>query len=251
MDFHRALKKVEDAGVAEHAVEGFAFAIDFNAGEPNQGMSFMGKATLFGATYSVYVRIARLAMEEAGMPYDLVEVDVFSKDGLPANYAARHPFGKIPAFEHDGFRLFETDAIAQYAVGVSGNRNLMPEAPRERSRVIQIMRIMDNYAYPSLVWGVFVKEVERGRPIEPEKIERARNVLAVLDGLMGRPFLAGDQLTLADLWAAPMFAYFRLAPTGRELLGEFPALQAWTDVMFARPSFMATRYPAELETGAA
>ena len=211
----------------------------------------MEQATLFGAAYSVYVRIARLAMVEAGMPCDLVEVDIFSKEGLPAEYAARHPFGKIPAFEHDGFRLFETDAIAQYAVGISGNQNLMPEAPRERSRVIQIMRIMDNYAYLSLVWGVFVEEVERGRPIEPEEIERARDVLTVLDGLMGRPFLAGNKLTLADLWAAPMFAYFRLAPTGTELLGEFPALQAWADVMFARPSLVATRYPAELETGAA
>lgn len=208
----------------------------------------MGQVTLFGAAYSVYVRIARLAMEEAGMPYDQIEIDVFSKDGLPADYTARHPFGKIPAFEHDGFSLFETDAIAQYAVGVSGNRILMPETPRERSRVIQIMRIMDNYAYPSLVWGVFVEEVERGRPIGPDEIERARNVLAVLDGLMEESFLVGDSLTLADLWAAPMFAYFRLSPTGKTLLAGFPRLQAWLARMLVRPSLVATRYPAELET---
>jgi len=52
--------------------------------------NIMGQATLFGAAYSVYVRIARLVMEEVGMPYDRVEIDVFSKDGLPADYAARH-----------------------------------------------------------------------------------------------------------------------------------------------------------------
>ena len=113
------------------------------------------------------------------------------------------------------------------------------------------MRIMDNYAYPSLVWGVFVEEVERGRPIEPEEIERARNVLTVLAGLMGRPFLAGDQVTLADLWAAPMFAYLRLAPTGKKLLSGYPELEAWLALMMARPSCMATGYPAEMETGAA
>jgi len=39
----------------------------------------MGEATLFGAAYGVYVRIARLAMEEAGMPYNLAEIDVFFK----------------------------------------------------------------------------------------------------------------------------------------------------------------------------
>lgn len=210
------------------------------------GVNFMGQATLFGAAYSVYVRIARLVMEEAGMSYGLVEVDVFSKDGAPADCAARHPFGKIPAFEHDGYRLFETDAIAQYVIGVTGNRDLLPEGPRERSRAIQIMRIMDNYAYPSLVWGVFVEEAEHGRTSEPEEVARARHVLAVLDGLMRRPFLAGNQLTLADLWAAPMFACFRLAPTGGKLLDEFPALQAWAELMLARPSLMATRFPAEL-----
>ncbi len=209
----------------------------------------MGQATLFGAAYSVYVRIARLAMEEVGMPYDLVEIDVFSKDGLPADYAARHPFGKIPAFEHDGHRLFETDAIVQYVIGTSGNRDLMPNAPRERSRAIQIMRIMDHYAYPYLVWGVFVEEVERGRSerLAAEEIERARNVLAVLDSLMGQPFLVGDRVTLADLWAAPMFAYFRLAPTGKKLLAGFPELRAWSELMLARPSLAATRYPVELE----
>ena len=215
------------------------------------GMSFMEQATLFGAAYSVYVRIARLVMEEAGMPYDLVEIDVFSKDDLPTDYAARHPFGKIPAFEHDGYRLFETDAIAQYVIGVSGNQDLIPKAPRERSRAFQIMRIMDHYAYPFLVWGVFVEELERGRSerLEADEIERARNVLAVLDSLMEPPFLVGDRLSLADLWAAPMFAYLCLAPTGKELLAGFPGLQAWLELMLARPSLRATRYPVERESG--
>lgn len=235
MDFNIIPKDVEDTGAAEHA-----------AGVRHLGMSVMGQATLFGAAYSVYARIARLVMEEAGMSYDLAEIDVFSKDGVPADYAARHPFGKIPAFEHDGYRLFETDAIAQYVIGVTGNRDLLPEGPRERSRAVQIMRIMDNYAYPSLVWGVFVEEAEHGRPVELDEIDRARNVLAALDSLRQGSFLAGDQLTLADLWAAPMFACFRLAPTGGRLLGDFPALQAWADRMLARPSLMATRFPAEL-----
>lgn len=209
----------------------------------------MGQATLFGAAYSVYVRIARLVMEEVCMPYDLVEVDIFSKHDVPPDYAARHPFGKIPAFEHDGFRLFETDAIAHYVIGVSENRDLMPDAPRERSRVIQIMRIMDHYAYPFLVHGVFAEEVERGRRerLEARETARAENVLAVLDGLTGRPFLAGNRVTAADLWAAPMFAYLGLAPTGRRMLAGFPRLQAWSELMLARPSLMATRYPAEPE----
>ena len=38
----------------------------------------MDRVTLYGAAYSVYVRIARLVQEEMAVPYDLVEVDVFA-----------------------------------------------------------------------------------------------------------------------------------------------------------------------------
>src|SRR5262245_40812041 len=145
----------------------------------------MGQPTLFGATYSVYVRIARLALEEAGVPYDLVEIDIFAKDTVPADYAERHPFGRIPAFEHDGFRLFETDAIVGYIVETFGGVALAPDGACERARMRQIMRIADNYAYPALVWGVYVEEAERDRAgrLEPAELDRARTCLRVLEEL--------------------------------------------------------------------
>ncbi|CAM5211102.1 Glutathione S-transferase OS=Bosea thiooxidans OX=53254 GN=ARD30_25575 PE=4 SV=1 [Bosea thiooxidans] len=66
------------------------------------------------APYSVYVRAVRLALEEKGVAYRLDPVDVFAKDGPPASLLERQPFGRIPAFEHDGFRLYEAGAIERY-----------------------------------------------------------------------------------------------------------------------------------------
>jgi glutathione S-transferase len=205
----------------------------------------MAGTTLYGARYSVYVR---LALEEAGVSYDLVDVDIFSPSARPSDYSERHPFDKIPAFEHDGFRLFETDAIAQYAVAAFGAGHLLPSGPRERARALQIMRIMDNYAYPALVWGVFVEEVERGRAgrLAADEIARAETVLDVIEGLAaGASYLAGERMTLADLWALPMIALFQLAPTGRDLMARHPWLVAWRDAMEARASVTATRFPRE------
>ena len=204
----------------------------------------MKRATLFGAPYSVYVRIVRLVLEEIGAPYDLVEIDIFSKETVPADYADRHPFGRIPAFEHDGFRLFETDAIVGYIVDSFDGGALLPDTARERARMRQVMRIMDNYAYPSWVWGIFVEEMERDRlgRLTPEELERATTCLRVLDGL-----LAGGQLSLADLWAYPMFVYLDLAPGGRRLLRTSPKLLAWFERMADRPSVAATRFRAELK----
>ena len=36
----------------------------------------MSEVTVYGAPYSTYVRAVRLALEEKGVPYDLVEVGI-------------------------------------------------------------------------------------------------------------------------------------------------------------------------------
>ncbi len=113
-----------------------------------------GRPRLFGAEYSVYVRIVRLALAEKGTDYELVPVDIFAGDGPPQDYLERHPFGRIPAFEYEGFRLYETGAITRYVDDVFDGRRLQPLDPRERARCSQLMSIADNYAYPTLVWGV-------------------------------------------------------------------------------------------------
>jgi glutathione S-transferase len=69
---------------------------------------------VYGAPYSVYVRAVRLALEEKGVPYRLVPIDVFTPDGPPKEYLNRQPFGRIPAFEHGGFQLYEAGAITRY-----------------------------------------------------------------------------------------------------------------------------------------
>ena len=112
---------------------------------------------------------------------------------------------------------------------------------------------MDNYAYRALVWGVFVEEVERGRAdsLTAEEVARARRVLDALHALMDGCYLVGDTLTLADLWAAPMFTYFRLAPTGQRLLAQYPDLLAWLNRMTERDSLKATLFPREREASGA
>jgi glutathione S-transferase len=207
----------------------------------------MTRVTLFGASYSVYVRIARLVLEETGVPYELSEIDIFAKDSVPADYAERHPFGRIPAFEHGGFRLFETDAIVGYILERFGDGGLLPADVTQRARMRQIMRIMDNYAYPWLVWGIYVEEMERDRRdrLGAGELERAEKCLKVLSGLAADEYMVGVRLSLADLWALPMLAYLDLAPAGRRLLQGAPKLSAWLGRMRRRPAATATRFPAE------
>jgi glutathione S-transferase len=206
---------------------------------------------VFGAPYSVYVRAVRLALEEKGIAYELVPVDVFAVGGPPPDHVARHPFGKIPAFEHDGFRLYEAGAITRYVdEGFPGPR-LQPADPRERARMNQVISILDSYVYRTLVWDIYVERVAHpasGIAADEGRIAaalpRAEICLSALTELMGEgPWLAGSTTTLADLHAAPMFALFRMAAEGQHLLDRHERLAGWWTRMSARDSFLRTHVP--------
>jgi glutathione S-transferase len=213
----------------------------------------MTEPIVFGAAYSVYVRAVRLALAEKGVPYRLEEIDIFAEGGPPPGYLERHPFARIPAFEHDGFRLYEATAISLYIEEAFEGPPLMPEDPKARARVHQLLGILDNYAYRTLVWDIFVERVhvpqEGGTPDEAKiaaALVRARTCLAAIEGLMGAgPWLAGAHISLADLRAFPILATFRRAPEGARLLAGYLGLARWFEAMAARPSAAATRPPTE------
>jgi len=206
---------------------------------------------VFGAPYSVYVRAVRLALEEKGFAYELVPVDIFGPGGPPADHMRRHPFGKIPAFEHEGFRLYEAGAVTRYVDETFAGPSLQPGDPRSRARMTQIISILDSYAYRTLVWDIYVERVARpatGSAADEARIAaalpRAQVCLSALAELMGEePWLSGPTVSLADLHAAPMFALFRLAPEGEHLLSLHNRLVGWWDRVSARPSFVRTQVP--------
>ena len=213
--------------------------------------------TLFGADYSVYTRIARLALEEKGVAYRFGSVDVFAEDGLTKDYLERHPFGRIPAFEHEGFCLYEAAAIARYVDEKFPGPRLQPVDAQARARMVQIISILDSYAIRPLVWDVFVERVrvsQKGGQSDEARIEAgvtaAGKCLSALSIIRGNDtWLAGAEVSLADLHAYPMFTLFRLAPEGLALFETYPALVEWYKALGDRMSIRATRHPLEAEQG--
>lgn len=204
----------------------------------------MKQPILYGADYSVYVRIARMTLEEKGVDYELVPLDIFAAEGVPDWYLEHHPFGRIPAFEHDGFRLFETGAITRYVDEAFAGPALQPADARGRARISQIAGMLDAYGYRAMVWDVAVERLEKvpaDEALIASGLSRAEAVLRVLTSLKAKgPWLLGDQLTLADLHAAPIIGYFVKVAEGRDLLARFPEIQDWYQRIATRPSFVQT-----------
>lgn len=192
--------------------------------------------TVYGASYSVYVQALRLTLWAKGVGYNLVEVDAWTEGKQPA-YRARHPFGRIPAFQHGDVRLYETAPTCRYVDEAFEGPALQPSAPSARASMGQTISIMDNYAYRTLVWGLYVEQVEgprRGRRPDPVRLDTSRReaqvCLAALEAISPEgEWLSGDTLSLADLHAAPMFRLFAEAPEFDELMSSHPRLLRWTD----------------------
>ena len=207
--------------------------------------------TLYGADYSVYVRIVRLALKEKGVEYTFSPIDIFAEGGPPPGYLEKHPFGKIPALDHDGFCLHETTAITRYVDAAFDGPRLQPDDIRQRARMDQIIGIGDSYMYRPMVWDLYVERVEKPRRGEsPDEtriaaaLHKSQNALRALTGLMGaHHWLAGDSISLADLHLAPMIDYFQMTGEGRTMLKACPGLSDWWDRIAARPGMAATAYP--------
>ncbi|MFY7961373.1 MAG: glutathione S-transferase family protein [Elsteraceae bacterium] len=202
--------------------------------------------TLFGAAYSVYVRSARLTLEEKGVPYLLEETDIFGADRENRSALKRQPFGKIPAFDHDGFALYETAAINRYVDEAFDGPPLQPQEPQRRARMTQAISILDAYVYRSLVWGVYMHDPAAGPAALAAAVATSRLALSELAAIMGEAdwLAGGEAISLADLHAYPMFRYAVMKPEGEALLRE-SRLRAWFDRIAARPSARATLFPKE------
>lgn len=209
----------------------------------------MAVPVLYGLSRSVYTRIARLVLEEKQVSYTLEEVEIFGPAGAPPEHRERHPFGRIPVFEHGGFMLYETGAITRYIDEAFPGRSLQPVTPRARARMNQVIGLLDSYAYRPMIWDVFVQRVaiprEGGKPDErvvADALPRIKVCLEALVRLIGSArFFSGDEISLADLHAAPMLLYFALTAEGREMLADHAPLERWLSQIRKRPGVERTR----------
>ncbi len=213
----------------------------------------MSDPVVYGESYSVYVRAVRLALEEKAVAYRLEPIDIFADDGVPQCYAARQPFGKIPAFEHQGFQLYEAVAINQFIDEAFPGEALSPSDPRERARMRQVISVLDSYGYRTFVWDIYVQRVrlpqeggESDETVIASGVEKGRLCLAALGDLIGDDdFLLGARPGLADCHAYPMLRYLQLAPEGAALLEESAWATRFLSAMALRQSVQATRSPLE------
>src|SRR5258708_16888943 len=202
----------------------------------------MARPIVYGPAGSTYVWSTRLALAEKGGAQVLVGLGF--DEHRQESHLARHPFAKVPAFEHDGFQLYETQAILRYIDEGFPVAPLQPTDLHQFARMSQIMGIVDAYAYPSIVGGILFNRMlapRLGLPVDEAAaaaaLPRARLCLAEIARLQGdQPFLIGERVSLADLMVIPLLYYFGRLPEGEAALAEHASLLPWMARMEERQS---------------
>ena len=191
----------------------------------------MENVIIHGFAPSTYTRSARMAAIEKGIAHELVSVAY----GKP-EHLALHPFGKMPAMTVGDTTIFETLAIMSELDDRSGNPTLFGSTPRQKADILALVSVAVDYAYRPLVHI----EVTDNVP-DPDQLAAADRVIYWLEARLGsQPFLAGDDLTAADLFFAPMLAYHAKQIGEDRTYEKRPGLRRWMDDLGKRASFKET-----------
>ena len=196
----------------------------------------MAALKVHGVPPSTFTRTVLLACHEKGIDYELVPT-------VPNDIASINPFRKIPAITHGDLVLYESTAILRYLDRTFPGTKLWPDDSVGIAICDQwVSAVCDSLVnaalrYMASRFGFLPVPAE----MQQQYLDKTREVVPIFDRQLGRTrFLAGDALTAADLFLAPVLFYFPDIPELRAIGEAAPNCARWAREMAERPSVKAT-----------
>lgn len=164
--------------------------------------------------------IVQWYLEELGIPYEFILLDLQAGEHRQPEYLAINPIGKVPAIVDGDFQLWESGAILFYLAQKYGN---LPSSLEEQAKINQWIL----FGNATLGPGIFV---EANREREMPKLMTPLNQI-----LAKQPFLLGDELSVVDVAVGSILSYI---PIMLKLdLSEYPAVVDYIQRISERPAF--------------
>lgn len=169
---------------------------------------------IYGHPWSTSTRKTLMTLAEKGHEAELAVVLLPKGEQKLPDHLLRHPFGKVPVLDDDGFILYEARAINRYLDRKLTGPSLTPAGDKEAARVDQWINVADSYFIPH-ARGLIVEVLFRrylGGPRDERVIAAGREGIQVaLDvadrWLESNAYLAGTAFSLADVHWMPYLEY--------------------------------------------
>lgn len=198
------------------------------------------KIKLYGTPPTRVLR-AMWLLNELGLEYELVPVDLPRGEHLRPEFLAVNPAGRVPVLVDGDVVLAESVAIQLYLADKHPEAGLIPRTVEERAEMYRWLFFMVTEIEQPL-WRIarhtFVYAEEQRLPADVELATReCVHMLQVVERHMrGREFFVGERLSVADFNAAYLLDWADEAG----LLGGAPTLSEWRRRMYARPTAPTT-----------
>lgn len=190
---------------------------------------------LYGMSLSGHSHRVRLFCSLIGLPVEWIEVDVFKGEHRQPAMLALNPLGQVPVIEDGEVVLSDSNAILVYlARRHAAGSPWLPDDPVGAARVQRWFSL----AAGELADGPASARVSClvGREPTAGQLKTSHRLFSLIEReLDRRPFLAGDQVTLADI---AIYSYTAHAPEGGISLEPYRSLRAWLARIEALPGFV-------------
>jgi len=177
---------------------------------------------LYGGVFS-RASIVKWYLEEIGVAYEFIQLDLSLGQHLQPEYLAINPIGKVPAIEDGEFRLWESGAILLYLAEKYGKE---ADSLEERSIINQWII----FANSTLSTGLFV---------ESSREKEAPKLLTALNQIFEKtPYILGDEFSVADVAVGSILGYATMML--KMDFQEYPAIADYQKRIIERPAFQKT-----------
>ncbi|MET0181942.1 MAG: glutathione S-transferase family protein [Caulobacterales bacterium] len=177
---------------------------------------------------------------ELQIPHEQIDAGrSFGVVGTP-EYLAKNPNGLVPTIEEeDGWALWESHAIIRYLAAKAGSEQFYPSDLRARAEIDRWIDWTSSTAIPAIN-PIFGRLVMQGGPADPAfvnaQIIASKKVLTIVsDVVAGQAYLAGDDLTLADIPFGMILHRWFTLPIERPSL---PLVDAYYERLRTRPAYL-------------
>ena len=215
--------------------------------------------TLYHGVTSTCSKRVRMTLAEKGVEWESVHLDLAKRENLNPDYLKLNPNGVVPTIVHDGRVIYESNIIIEYLDEVFPEPALRPTDLYERARMRILMDRIEHVLHRNINTVSWIRQgrYKRFDGMTPDQLQQVLDdqateekrallkkrledgvseadmdfaearVAEVLDEfeviLQDRPWLCGENLSLADISVAPFIERFEA--------NKMPGLTDW----IARP----------------
>lgn len=181
----------------------------------------------------------RWLLEELGVPYELLSLDLEKGEHKQLPYLRIHPLGQVPALVDDDVTVYESIAICMYLADKFIDKKLAPAfSSPDRAAYYQWMLFAAATLEPPI--GDYFAHTQ-GQPEDkrnPEAAAKAKEralaaIKAVEHAMLGKMYLVGEKFSAADIVVGSIMRW----ADSMKLLTDAPDLASWLYELKSRPAF--------------